>query len=70
MKDILEFEAYNFFDAKVFLKERRVEFWLKNPKFLVGIIPYKDEEDYKSVLENVSSLKTMKEMFEKNKKYF
>lgn len=67
MKKVLKYEAFDLFEAEVSMEEHQIKFWLKEPKFLLGKIPFKDKADFEYILKNVDSLKSMKKMFEEHK---
>lgn len=66
----LEFTAFDTLKAIVKQDERRIEFWIIEPEFLIGVIPYAENEDFREILKNVDSLTSMKREFEKHKHLF
>lgn len=63
----LEFEAFGVLKAIVKQDIRKIEFWIKEPKFLIGVIPYGENENFGDILRNVDSLSSMRREFDKHK---
>lgn len=63
----LEYNAFGVLKAIVKQDERKIEFWLTKPEFLVGVIPYGENENFGDILRNVDSLTSMRREFEKHK---